>query len=46
MLLRQASHVTWIDNYYKEAYTQDNSEDNTLAQQFVPYPPKGGVHLD
>jgi parallel beta-helix repeat protein len=42
-LLITVNKLTWINNYYKEAFTQDIAGDNTQALQFVTFPKQGGV---
>lgn len=42
-LLPNVAHLTWSNNEYKEAFTQDNEGDNTLSLQFVSFPKQGGV---
>jgi len=44
-LLRNVTALTWANNYYKEAFTQVNSGDNSLTDNIVPYPATGGVVL-
>lgn len=45
VLLAAATNVTWLNNLYKEAFTQDNGGDNTQALNFVDFPAHGGVSL-
>ncbi len=45
VLLASASNLTWTNNSYKEAFTQDNEGDNTQALNIVPFPATGGVIL-
>jgi parallel beta-helix repeat protein len=44
-LLPFVSNLTWSNNYYKEAFTQEVPGDNTNALQFVSFPEHGGVYL-
>jgi parallel beta-helix repeat protein len=44
-LLPSVSNLTWENNFYKEAFTQEVPGDNTLAHQFVTFPAHGGVSL-
>lgn len=43
ILLASVSNLTWINNFYKEAFTQDVPGDNSMSLAFVPYPAHGGV---
>lgn len=43
VLLQNVSNLTWGNNLYKEAYTQEINGDNSKSSQFVPYPQSGGV---
>jgi len=45
VLLPLASNVTWLNNLYKEAFTQEVPGDNSASLQFVTYPEHGGVYL-
>lgn len=45
VLLASATNVTWVNNLYKEAFTQDNEGDNSNALNFVSFPAHGGVSL-
>lgn len=45
VLLPSATNVTWLNNSYKEAFTQDNEGDNSQALDIVPFPASGGVSL-
>jgi hypothetical protein len=45
-LLPAVTNLTWIDNTYKEAFTQDISGDNTPSLQFVNFPAHGGVFIN
>lgn len=45
-LLPFVSNLTWVDNIYKEAFTQENGGDNTQALQFVTFPQSGGVFIN
>lgn len=42
-LLIDVTNLTWINNYYKEAYTQINAANTTTSQIFLPFPVTGGV---
>jgi len=42
-LLPNATNLTWVNNTYKEAFTQDNAGSNKLALQYVVFPTTGGV---
>lgn len=44
ILLKNIIGLTWVNNYYKEAFTQVNGGDNSMTQ-FVPFPVSGGVVL-
>ena len=44
-LLPIATNLTWVDNLYKEAFTQEVPGDNSNTLQFVPFPAHGGVFL-
>lgn len=43
LLLTETTGLTWADNSYKEAFSQEVPGDNQLASQFVSYPEHGGV---
>lgn len=45
ILLSSAFNVDWVDNLYKEAFTQEVPGDNSLAIKFVEFPAHGGVIL-
>lgn len=45
ILLPSVTNLTWINNLYKEAFTQDNDGDNSPALQFVSFPAHGGVFI-
>ncbi|MDX1901434.1 MAG: right-handed parallel beta-helix repeat-containing protein [Gammaproteobacteria bacterium] len=45
LLLATSFNITWTNNFYKEAFTQDNAGDNKRALQYVPFPAHGGVVL-
>lgn len=45
-LLMGVSNLTWLDNFYKEAFTQENGGDNTPALKFVEFPAHGGVVIE
>lgn len=45
ILLPLATNVTWLDNLYKEAFTQEVPGDNSNSLQFVSFPQHGGVFL-
>ena len=44
-LLPSVTNLTWLNNEYKEAFTQDNAGDNTSSLQFANFPAHGGVSL-
>lgn len=44
-LLNSVTNLTWLNNVYKEGFTQDNEGDNHLSLQFVTFPADGGVSL-
>lgn len=44
ILMINVTNVTWTNNIYKEAFTQENGGDNSMTQ-FVPFPATGGVVL-
>lgn len=43
-LLKNISDLQWLNNFYKEAFTQVNGDSNALTQ-IVPFPETGGVSL-
>lgn len=45
ILLKNVTNLTWTNNLYKEAFTQEIDGDNTRTKQFVPFPVSGGVKL-
>ncbi len=45
VLLPLATDFTWLNNFYKEAFTQEVPGDNSNTLQFVPFPKTGGVFL-
>lgn len=45
ILLPKTLHLTWINNTYKEAFSQEVPGNNTLSYQFVEFPAEGGVVL-
>lgn len=45
ILLSGITNLTWTNNFYKEAYSQINGDDNTKSKQVVPFPQTGGVTL-
>lgn len=46
ILLQNTRHLSWVNNYYKEAYTQINEESkNDNSKKFVLFPKFGGVIL-
>lgn len=45
-LLPLVTNLTWLNNVYKEAFTQENGGDNTPALQFVEFPAHGGVFIN
>ncbi len=45
ILLKNVTNLTWLDNLYKEAFTQDIDGDNAIALKFVVFPKSGGVIL-
>jgi len=44
-LLPHVFELTWHDNLYKEAFTQENDGDNTSALTFIVFPKYGGVRI-
>jgi hypothetical protein len=44
-LLLNVTNLSWTNNLYKEAFTQEVPGDNTLALSFEPFPISGGVTL-
>lgn len=42
LLLQNITNLIWMDNFYKEAFTQENGGDNSNTQ-FVIFPQSGGV---
>jgi hypothetical protein len=44
ILLKNVTSLTWTNNFYKEAFTQVNGEDNGNVD-FIPFPESGGVVL-
>ncbi len=45
ILLKNMANVTWRNNLYKEAYSQDPQGDNSLSNKTVTFPQHGGVVL-
>ena len=45
VLLTNISHLTWTNNLYKEAFTQDMSGSNSQSMNLIPFPITGGVVL-
>jgi len=45
ILLQNVSHVTWIKNLYKEAFDQNNVQEDDEFYRFVNFPLTGGVNL-
>ena len=45
ILLPSATNLTWSNNIYKEAFTQEVPGDNKSALRFVVFPEHGGVFL-
>jgi parallel beta-helix repeat protein len=45
ILLPSASNVTWLNNFYKEAFTQDVPGDNSNSLSFITFPQHGGVFI-
>ncbi len=45
IIFNDVINITWLNNQYKEAFTQINGGSNTLALQFVEFPRHGGVVL-
>lgn len=45
ILLRNVTALLWQDNFYKEAFTQENGGDNSLTENIVPFPATGGITL-
>jgi len=44
-LFQNVISVVWKDNWYKEAYSQEEENDNRMAKRIVPFPQHGGVTL-
>jgi hypothetical protein len=44
-ILPNVNSLTWVDNLYKEAFTQVNGGDNTSSLTFVTFPAHGGVYI-
>lgn len=44
-LLQNVTHLTWANNFYKEAFTQDILGDNSKSRMIVSFPVSGGVSL-
>lgn len=44
-LITNTTNMIWTNNLYKEAYSQANSDDNSLSNQYVIFPKSGGVIL-
>ncbi len=44
-LLQNVTGLTWNNNIYKEAFTQEKGGDNTKSFHFVSFPQTGGVSL-
>ncbi len=45
-LLPAVNNLTWIDNFYKEAFTQEIDGNNAPSLQFVTFPAHGGVYIN
>lgn len=45
VLLQNVTNLTWADNLYKEAYSQEIGGDNSKSSMFVNFPQTGGVTL-
>ena len=45
ILIKNTVNVSWEDNLYKEAYSQDPQGDNSLSGKTVSFPLHGGVIL-
>jgi hypothetical protein len=45
ILLQNVTGLTWTNNLYKEAFTQDIGGDNSQSLKIVPFPQTGGVSL-
>jgi parallel beta-helix repeat protein len=44
-LFKNVTHLTWSNNFYKEAYTQAINGDNSKSNKFVIFPQTGGIIL-
>jgi len=45
ILLQNVSQLTWVNNMYKEAFTQEVNGDNTKTDILIPFPKTGGISL-
>lgn len=45
VLLKNVTHLTWTNNLYKEAFTQENDGDNSRTKYFVTFPQSAGVRI-
>lgn len=45
LLFRDTANLTWQNNFYKEAYSQDMNGNNKQASKLVEFPLHGGVVL-
>ncbi|MDX1901433.1 MAG: right-handed parallel beta-helix repeat-containing protein [Gammaproteobacteria bacterium] len=45
ILLANVKNLIWSNNFYKEAFTQQNGGDNTKSFKLLPFPVTGGVTL-
>ena len=45
VLLQHVTNLTWTNNLYKEAFTQEPYGDNSKSKNFVVFPQTGGVSL-
>jgi parallel beta-helix repeat protein len=45
ILLQNVTGLTWTNNIYKEAFTQEINGDNSQSLTIVPFPQTGGVTL-
>ncbi len=45
ILLQNVTGLTWSNNLYKEAFTQEEGGDNSKSLSFIAFPQTGGVSL-
>lgn len=45
ILFKNVTNLTWVNNYYKEAYSQTVNGDNSHSETIIPFPETGGIHF-